>query len=372
MKIVFLTRSLSYGGAERQLVTVARGLRERGHSVTVALFYSGGPLESELREAGIMIQPLDKRGRWDVIAFLIRFIRFIGRERPDVVYGYLSMPNIITQFVTLFFGRTRSVWGVRSSDKDMSCYDWLARISYRIECSLSRCADLVIVNSQAGFRHAVAHGFPEERMIVIPNGIDTERFRPDGRARKRLRREWGINESEHLVGLVGRLDPVKDHHTFLKASSQLAQEHNSLRFVCVGDGPADYRQSLIELSNELGLAGRLKWVASYDDMPTVYNALDILVSSSRSEGFPNVIGEAMSCGVPCVVTDVGDSAAIVGDAGEVITPQNSEELKAAIENSLRRINAGERQGIRIRQLITERFSISRLVSHTETALQQFH
>src|SRR5215510_743162 len=102
MKIVFLARSLDYGGAERQLVIIAKGLRERGHSVTVALFYSGGPLESELREAGIRLQPLYKTGRWDVLAFLIRLIRLIAHERPDVVHGYLGMPNILTQIVTSF------------------------------------------------------------------------------------------------------------------------------------------------------------------------------------------------------------------------------------------------------------------------------
>ena len=134
-----------------------------------------------------------------------------------------------------------------------------------------------------------------------------------------MRLEWGIAECEKLIGQVGRLDPMKDHSTFLKAAALLAHERKDVRFVCVGEGPTGYRDELYSLAKTLGLASRLIWAGSRRDMPAVYNAFDVAVSSSRwGEGLPNVIAEAMACGVPCVVTDVGDSAFVVDKLGVVV------------------------------------------------------
>ena len=133
------------------------------------------------------------------------------------------MPNILTTCIKPIFPRARVVWGVRASNVDLDRYDWLSRLSYRIECLLSRFTDLTICNSRAGMEHAAAHGFPRERMTVIPNGIDTEHFKPDAAARERIRAEWGIAEKEMLIGLVARLDPMKDHPTFFHAAAMLAR-----------------------------------------------------------------------------------------------------------------------------------------------------
>src|SRR5262249_13039612 len=147
-----------------------------------------------------------------------------------------------------------------------------------------------------------SQGFPADRMIVIPNGIDTERFRVDLDARRRVRAEWCVGEEEKLVGLVGRIDPVKDHPTFLRAAALVRRERADVRFVCVGSGQETHAQALLELAEQLGLQGRVLWTGARHDMPSVYNALDILCSASFVEGFSNSIGEAMSCGVVSVVT----------------------------------------------------------------------
>ena len=152
-------------------------------------------------------------------------------------------------------------------------------------------------------------------MAVIPNGIDTSRFREMPGSGARLRALWGVRDDQILIGLVGRLDYMKDHPTFLRAAAKLTHHNDSVRFVCVGGGPISYAAQLKDLSSELGLHDRIVWAGDQDDMPSVYSALDLLVSSSSGEGFSNVIGEAMACGVPCVVTDVGDSALIVGETG---------------------------------------------------------
>ena len=367
MKILFLIRSLNYAGAERQLVTLARGLHQRGHKVAVAVFYGGGPMEEELRKIGVPVRSLEKRGRWDTVGFIWRLIKLVRRDKPDILHGYLSMPNILAAIVGIIFSRVRIVWGVRASNVQLDEYDWLMRISYQIERHLSRLADLIIVNSQAGLRHAVAKGFAREKMIVIPNGIDIDQFRPDPEARQRVRAEWGVNEDQVLIGLVGRIDPMKDHVTFLKSAALLAKEHKHFVFACVGRSCEPDKQRLVELSKELGIADYLIWSDARPDMPAVYNALDVLVSSSRSEGFSNVIAEAMACDAPCVVTDVGDSAIIVAASGEVVPPRDVEAMKAATIRCVKKSRADYEKQTR-RQRIADQFSVMELEARTEAAL----
>jgi glycosyltransferase involved in cell wall biosynthesis len=369
VRILFLIRRLGYGGAERQLVALARSLRESGHSVSVAVFYPGGPLEDDLHAAGVPVRALDKTGRWDIVGFTWRLIKLVYRERPDIVHGYLCVSNILTALIAAAFPRVRAAWGVRASNMNLADYGWLARFLYLVEGRLACFADLIIVNSQAGLDYAAANGFPKNKMLVIPNGIDTDRFRPDSRARRRVRAEWGIKDCEELVGLVARLDPMKDHATFLRAAALLSAERKQTAFVCVGDGPGRYKERLVKLGGELGLGGRLIWAGPQVEMPAVYNALDVLVSSSSyGEGFSNVIGEAMACGVPCVATDVGDSASIVGRSGEVVPPRDPEALKAAIAKCLdapRPDGWAEPCG---RQRIIGSFSVKELERRTEAAL----
>lgn len=366
MKILFLLRSFDYGGAERQLVLLSKGLQKRGHEVVVAVFYSGGPLEKELSNGGVPIRPLDKRGRWDVLGFLFRLAQVWREERPDILHSYLVGSNLLAVILKPLFPNTKVVWGVRCSKLDFSHYDWLVWVSFKLSCRLARFADCIIANSQAGRDDHACQGYPSEKMIVIPNGIDTERFCPDAEARNRIRSEWGVAENEMLIGLVARLDPMKDHSTFLKAAALLKQERTRVRFVCVGDGPQHYRQTLQQLAESLGTTERLIWARSRDDMPGVFNALDMAISSSSyGEGFSNVIGEAMACGVPCVVTDVGDSAWVVGDRGEVVSPGDPVALKNAIGRLLDRRPYTSDQ---IRLRIVERLSAAALVLNTERML----
>jgi glycosyltransferase involved in cell wall biosynthesis len=369
MKVIFLTRGLNYGGAETQLVALAKGLHQLGHSVQVVVFYSDGPLEKSLLESGVSVQSLGKRGRWDVLGFLFRLIQAIRKQKPDVLHGYLVVPNILTILLKIVSPCSRMVWGVRASNMDLDRYDWLARVLYRLECALSLFADLIIVNSYAGLDHAVAQGFPMRRMLVIPNGIDTERFRPDAKEGRQVRKEWGLGDDLKAIGLVGRLDPMKDHPTFIRAAAHLIEERRAGPFVCVGDGPSSYRQELIGLCEELNVSGYFIFAGALGNMPAIYNVMDVVVSSSSfGEGFSNVIGEAMACSVPCVVTEVGDSSWIVGENGHVVPPKNPKALMMAIEKLLDDIDSNGNRSQKIRQRVVNHFSLPKLVLATETAL----
>jgi glycosyltransferase involved in cell wall biosynthesis len=367
LKILFLIRSLNVGGAERQLVSLANGLRQRGHEVTVAVFYANGLLERELVEAGVSTIALQKASRWDVLQFLMRLVGAVRSAKPQVMYGFLGTPNILTICLKLFFPKIRMIWGVRASDVDLAQYDWLARLSYWIERRLSKFADLIICNSHAGLEYAARNGFPKQKMRVIPNGIDIERFKPDVDARTKVRLQWGVANNEILIGLAARLDPMKDHPTFLQAAAMLAKDRSDVRFVCIGDGVETYKNDLYRLATESGLDGRLIWAGIRSDMPAIYSALDIAVSSSCSEGFSNAIAEAMACGVPCVVTDVGDSAMIVGDCGVVIPSGSPAALYKGIEELMTKIGLDMSNAVRIS--LVRRFSIEALVDDTVSKIE---
>lgn len=369
MKVLFLVRSLHYGGAERQLVLLAKGLAARGHNVVVAIFYSGGPLEKDLHDAKVRIRQLHKRGRWDLVGFLMRLRQAWKEESPDIVHGYLYEPNLLTMILKPFFPTTRAVLGVRSSHRDFNrdWPDWLGRLSFKLNCWLSKFADVIISNSHVGRDYHLAQGYPADKTIVISNGIDTAKFCPNPHARRRIRSDWNVGDDERLIGIVGRLAPKKDHPNFLRAAALLAREHRHIRFVCVGDGPPDYRATLKELAKKLGLEKSVMWVVAQEDVPAIYNALDLLVSSSsHGEGFANVVGEAMACGVRCIVTNVGDSAWVVGDKGEVVQPNDPVALMQAIDRCLK---GPLHTPVQIRQRILDQSSEENLILSTERTLR---
>jgi glycosyltransferase involved in cell wall biosynthesis len=247
-------------------------------------------------------------------------------------------------------------------------YDALFRFEVRLGVLLSRFADLIICNSEAGRDHHVGLGYLPQNMIVVPNGIDVERFRPDAGARAELRAEWSVGTDETLIGLIGRLDPMKDPQNFLQAAARLARPRPGLRVVCAGDGPEAYRDELKALAAELGIAERVLWSPARVDVWRVYNALDVCVSSSAfGEGFSNTIAEAMATGVPCVVTNVGDSAIVVGDRGWVCPPRDSAALAQAIEAALGAMPA---DAAAIRQRIAVNYSSSALLHRTVSHLTQ--
>ena len=367
IRLTFLTRSLDFGGAQRQLVTLAKSLDKRQFDVSILTFYSGQPLEHELENSGVTLVSLDKRGRWELLTFFNRLVREVRALQPDILHSYLDIPNVLALLVKRFVP-TRIVWGVRASSIELQHYDWLFRLASKLERALSRYPDLIILNSQAALKYHLSIGFPGQKLKLIPNGIDTETFKPDPGARTTVRREWGVPESVPLIGTVGRLDPVKGIPLFLKAAALVGKQRAEARFVCIGDGPITYAERLKSISTELGINNKVIWAGARSDMKAAYNALDLLVSSSLAESFPNSVAEAMSCGVPCVVTAAGDSASLVGECGDVVPVGDQEALAASILSSLdsNRVQRGRQSRVRI----VENFGLEKLASNTEAALRR--
>lgn len=369
-RLCFLTRALTTGGSERQLLELVTRLDPREFDVTVLTFYPGGGLASGLpAHPSIKVVSLEKGGRWDLLGFAWRAWRQIRRDRPDLIHGYLGTANELA----LLLGRLTGVpvvWRLGAAWMDLSLYDWAWRVAFALGRRLSTGADCIIVNSEASRAHHRAEGWSVDRMVVIHNGFDTTTFRHDPEAGRTVRAAWGIGDDRLLVGLVARLDPIKDHGVFLEAAARVRRRLPGVHFVCVGDGAHDYAMSLQSHATRLGLDGALTWAGARHDMRAVYNACDVVTLCSRGESLPNAIGEAMACEVPCVATRVGDVEALVGDTGILVPSGDPTALAEGLEQLLReRADQRRERGRAARVRIETRFAIERCVGTTTDVLR---
>lgn len=365
MRLLLSVPSLAAGGAERQFALLASGLAARGHEVLAVCLGPDGPLAESL--GGARLAALGKASRLDNPRVALALAGLLRREAPQVHYAFLPSCCVLGGLLKPFFPATRLVMGVRAADDRGQ--GLAGRLLLGLEARLSARADRVIANSRAGRLLCLRRGFPAQRVVVLPNGFDTDAHHPDRALGVALRAQWGVGEGEPLIGFVARLDPLKDHPTFLKAAALLARRRPEARFVCVGGGPEGYARRLAEEAQALGLAGRLLWAGERVDMPRVYNALDVLCLSSVSEGLPNVLGEAMSCGVPCVATDAGDAALLVGETGVVVPPGEAQALADGLERMLARLaREGAALGAACRARMVGEYSARRAIEATEALL----
>jgi glycosyltransferase involved in cell wall biosynthesis len=369
LRLVFLIRSLTGGGAERQLVELSKGLDRLVFDVTVVCLYDGGEFLEELTGAGVSVISLAKRGRWDIVRCFVRLANVLRKLKPDILHSYLSGQNVLTVFLKPIVPTSRVVWGVRASNMEGKQYDWLARFISRLEILLSGFPNLIVFNSVAGKAYHLLAGFADSHAVVVPNGIDTIRFRPNMTMRAQFRALIRMSDKAALIGIVGRMDPMKDYPTFLKAAAIFSRKEPDAQFVCVGGGSEQYLCDMRALGVQLGLTDRLMWLGFLSDMPLAYNGLDICTSSSAyGEGTPNCVGEAMACGVPCVVTDVGDSRLIVGNTGVVVPPRDPAALAVGWHTMLERIGKDPQVRMLARERIESRLNLSTLIHKTSAIL----
>lgn len=368
--VCFLIRSLERGGAERQVTLLAIELVKRGWHVSIIVFYGGGAFAAELEASGVKIVELHKTGRWDLLPFLMRLLSLLRQMRPAYLYSFMTIANLLTALMNPLFPATRVIWGIRVSDMNLARYDLLAQINGFLERKLSRLPDLIICNSVGGRDYSVSHGYPTQKLVVIQNGIDVRHFFRDPIARRQIRSEFNVKDGEILIGLSARLDPMKGYPDFLHAASLIVRLKKNVRFLCIGDGTEEYKRSMRKMAEQFGLDSCLLWAGLRSDMAAIYSALDIATSTSVfGEGFSNSVAEAMACSLPCVVTDVGDSAIIVGDSGIVVKPHQPEDLAMAWRRLVDLSDEGrEALGARARSRVVENFSVKRMVDRTESTL----
>ena len=327
IRVLHLISSLAAGGAQTMLANLlARMDRQRFQNQVVSLI-EVGPVGEQIRSQGIPVYPLGMRRGQPSPAGLWRLARLLRRERPDVLQTWLYHADLLGLCAAPLARTPVVVWNVRASNMDMAQYRRLSSWTVKACARLSGLPHAVVVNSEAGRAFHAQIGYHPRQWVLIPNGIDTQKFHPEPALRADVRCELGLEPEALLIGLVARFDPMKDHGTFLRAAGQLARTNPAAHFVLVGEGASANNAPLAALCAQENLDERMRLLGRLADLPRLTTALDMASSSSAfGEGFPNVVGEAMASGVPCVVTDVGDAARIVGETGIVVPPKNPEAL----------------------------------------------
>jgi glycosyltransferase involved in cell wall biosynthesis len=356
-RLAFLIRDLGHGGAQRQLVTLAAALARRADFQVHVVHFYPGPFEQALREAGVKTICVGKKHRWDLLGFFGRLLSTFRTLRPTVIHGYLHESNLMALLLKPLCGFPKVIWGIRDSQTDADTWGLLGKASFRLNCLLSGWADQIIANSRAGRAYYIRHGYPEANFAVIPNGIDSQRFQPQPRA----------SYGNHFA-LIGRLHPMKDHATFLRALALVQEAKASI----IGSGDATYAAQMHALAESLGISERIIWQPASDDLSALYPTFDALVSTSAyGEGFSNVIGEAMACGLPCITSDVGDSAWLVDNAKWTFPATDHERLAQQMRLFLA-MSPEERQQLSQanRQRVEANFTVEQMVERTAQLTQR--
>lgn len=325
MKIAHLITSLGVGGAERQLKALVSDREKSSLSHIIISLKDEGAIGKELAcQPGVYLYclNLDKsiEGFWQLF-------KILRREKPDVLQTWLYHADFLGLLVGKLARVPRIVWNIRCSNMDLSRYSRQTALILRILKFLSKFPDAIVTNSKAGQRFHTRYGFKPKKWVRISNGIDTDYFKPDLQMGQKFRQSLGIPKDAFVVGMLGRVDPMKDFATFLKAMDILSSTHKNLYCIVAGKGTDKENWPIVP--------PRLKRLGVWKNVPEFLNSLDVLVlSSAFGEGFPNVVAEGMACEIPVIVTDVGDARVLVQNSSQIIPPKDLKKLVLALKGIL--------------------------------------
>ena len=335
VRIAHVVPSLDIGGAEMALLRLVGSLDPDRFRSTVITLGEPGTLAPRFREYGIEVMSAGFgrgfRGFVGPLA-LRRLLSALGDCAPDIVHGWMYHGNLAAWAgQRLAAPRAALVWSIRQSLATIEHEPRPTRVVIRLGAYLSSRADQIVSNSRRAVGHHVAFGYDESHFVVIPNGFDTQRFQPDAQARRTVRAELKIPEDALVAGMIARMHPMKRHDLFLDALAELRRRGHRVHALLAGSGTDPRTSALVRQILERGLGDQIHLLGERRDVPRLMAALDVLVSASGwAEGFSNSIGESMACGLPCIVTDVGDSAEIVGETGIVVPTGDASALTEAL------------------------------------------
>lgn len=326
--VLHVIPSLATGGAERMLAALVTAKRRDSVAPIVVEMMDGGEVAISIRAAGVPVYTLGIRSPMHVPAAIGRLTGLIRRLSPVAVQSWLYYADLASLWALEASCRratTRLYWGIRCSDMDLQQYSFALRQTIAACAHRAQRPDAVVANSFAGREVHRKLGYAPRAFPVIPNGIDTDRFKPDDVARLRIRTELGISDAARVVIHAARVDPMKDHDTLIA----LARATPDVTFLAVGAGT----EALAAPPNVMRLGRR-------QDVAALYAAADIVLSTSVfGEGFSNIVAEAMAAGIPAVATDVGDVRRIVGNTGEIVAPRDLAAMVFAIRRLISQADA---------------------------------
>jgi glycosyltransferase involved in cell wall biosynthesis len=328
-KVVHIISGLTRAGAQIMLAKLVSAMDRSEFLNVIVSLTDVNAVGQQLRSAGFQVHALNmKRGRLS-LGSIARLSRFLKASKPDVVQTWLYHADLTGGVAALLAGHRQIVWNVRTGSfkgGKIQTY-WVMKLCSVLSSFLPK--RIVFCSNKSRELHLTA-GYSRRKAILIPNGIDLGTWTPSLDARTRLRRALGVSENAVVVGHAARFHPQKDHEGFVQAAASAHEQEPSLRFILCGDDVHSQNETLVNAVGATGKPEIFTLLGPRDDMPQLMNAFDFFCLSSFSEAFPNVLLEAMACGIPCVTTDVGDARYIIGDTGVCVPPRNVVKLADAI------------------------------------------
>lgn len=362
IRILHVITGLGTGGAEMMMLKLINSLKFQTNTKVVVLMGKGS-LSTEFESLGIDVTYLRiSPGGLPSVGAIAHLINISRNFRPDVIQGWMYHGNLAAWLVKkLSPGRTKLVWNVRQSLYALSFESIMTRWIVRLTSFLSSSPDKIIYNSKLSAQQHEEFGYSKKSRALIPNGFNLESFKPDRAARESVFKEFCLDSNAPLVIHAARYHPMKDHATLLVAAKRVLERCPDANFLLVGKNVTIANPKLNLIRTDLCLENRVILAGKRSDLPRLFAAADMVVlSSAWGEGFPNVIGEAMACGKPCVVTDVGDSANVLGDTGYVVPPRDADALSSKIVELMPDKSRLEILGANARRRVEESFSIERI------------
>lgn len=365
-RLIFVITGLSTGGAQMMLYKLLTLIdRSRFDPVVISLM-DKGKLGDRIESLNIPVYAINMQQR-SIIVSIKDLIFTVQQLKPDLLQGWMAHGNLAAQLAAIFLPQSVPVlWNIRHLA--LTKVDAKARtlIIIKLLACLSSLPVKIIYNSKLGAIQHEKIGYCNRKTVIIPNGFDLQTFSPSLESRSDVRAELNLTIDAFIIGLFGRFDVMKDHANFLQAVKLLLSLYPQVHFLLVGAEIELTNKYLAQLIDSLNLFERVHLLGERQDIPRLTAALDIATSASFSEGFANVIGEAMACAVPCTVTDVGDSAWIVGDTGKVVNPKDPQALcNAWVELIEMGKEARANLGKKARQRIEENYALSAIVKQYE-------
>ncbi len=365
IKVLHLITGLYTGGAERFLARLV-GQMGSGFENLVVSLGDRGTLGAQIEAAGIRVETLRMNRLWPGPAGILKLGPLLRREQPQIIQTWLYHADLFgLLFGHVFAPRAKIVWNIRNSNIDLARRSLARGLMFRALARLSGQVRDVVTNSRVGQAYHSEHGYHPLRWHLIPNGFDANSWRPDPTARVRLRREWGIPPDACVFGHVARFDPMKGHIHLIESASIFLRNPDipPVYFVLAGRGVSMENLKLAAAVRGTGFADRFRLLGEQADIAALNAATDVALSASLyGEGFPNALGEAMACGVPCIATDTGDSSWVLGDTGSLVPPGDCARLAGAMA-SWARMDSTQRAaaGARARERIVREFSLEKVV-----------
>ena len=372
VKILHIIIGLNVGGAEMMLKRLVESHREDpAYRHGVVSLTDMGKLGPQFQSMGVEVYSLGIRSIFSIPQVLWRLVKLIRANQPDIVQTWMYHADLIGGLAARLAGNRHVIWGIRTTDVRSSGSSMTVIVRWLCARLSKWVPEVIVCAADASRQSHIAVGYESKKMLVVPNGYDFAWLKASVKERQALREQCGITQNHMVVGSLGRFHAVKDQENFVRAAGLLAMRYPQLRFVMVGRDLDWDNAQLVRWIDRTGCKGCFTLLGERKDVPQCLAAMDIFCLHSRTEGFPNVLAEAMAMGLPCITTHVGDAAMLLDDAGVVVPKENSMALAQGVERLLALDqDARHALGMRAKARVEAEFSMTRARERFEAIYRQ--